>query len=705
MPYVGAPYNFVPFSKSVLRYPKEGLPAHDSAEEFYSGEISYKLTALSDIFVGGGEKIKDTDSFFRDSYGRYALPGSTMRGLIRDHVQVLSLSEMGQDIDGDYALMYRNIANGAETKRNAEKKRYADLLGAGKNVEAGYIEKADGKYRIYRPLSVNFGSSYGRMNYYILSEVKIARSYEKGSKDFEFFFPANGTVFTQHDCRRPFFSEGDGKRKHNKGTENAWYQPYAKKCYYRAGGKDILSVKAENAPGYLEGYAVSTGKMQEKKAIYILPALDWNQPYLEISPERVKAFQVDFEKRRTTLKTLPFGKKVKKEDRDVELFNLPKEGERKPVFFITDGKRKDGKEEVLNFGFTPRLRLLYDYKIKDGIPMEHRSGELDYASALFGYSKENKAYKSRVSFTDAVLENEEMFGEKFSYIPGEPKPTSYLDYLEQEDGKATTYNTDHFQLRGTKQYWLRDQEKQALPSEKLGEVYVSHFLPLASGRVFGGKVRFHNLKKEELGLLLWAMTLEKGSQMNLGKAKAYGFGKVRLDVLHVRSMDDQAAYSMKSLPSLSVWRDEEISVAEMVQAYKQSLKEFLGRRPESDASIATFLKMKNPEIKPDNDKTRYMSIDAREYQVRMNEMLPLDRPEKLLKPKDGEYAAEVIAVENKRAVKFRLLDESTVYGKLKREDILFVNIDKSQMEETFPKGTLINVIRGADGRWKCVGHR
>ena len=90
---------------------------------------------------------------------------------------------------------------------------------------------------------------------------------------------------------------------------------------------------------------------------------------------------IDIEKRETTLKQ--FGGR--------EFFDLPKEGELKPVFYIQLGGR-------LYFGFTPRLRLFYANTIKKGLNLKHKSEILDYSKALFGYANQTSSYKSRVSF-------------------------------------------------------------------------------------------------------------------------------------------------------------------------------------------------------------------------------------------------------------------------------------------------------------------
>ena len=167
--YVRAPYNFVPFYNKV--YPHNKFTSHNSVEEnLITGEITYKITAETPIMIDDG-----TNHFFTDAKGRYAIPGSTMRGLIRNNVQVWGLCSYEDDID-DYALMYRNVANGAEKTRynntlgakqirvNDGTKNYS--LGVLLNVRAGYVSNEGGKYVIYQTAVDSVKKEFKEMNYY-----------------------------------------------------------------------------------------------------------------------------------------------------------------------------------------------------------------------------------------------------------------------------------------------------------------------------------------------------------------------------------------------------------------------------------------------------------------------------------------------------------------------------------------------------------
>ncbi|OUQ24008.1 hypothetical protein B5E80_08270 [Flavonifractor sp. An135] len=84
-----APYNFVPFSEKLLiRYETPGeLPRHDRIDPaLHSGEIQVELKAETPVFVSDGQP---DPHFFRGPDGTYQIPGSTVRGLVRENMQIL----------------------------------------------------------------------------------------------------------------------------------------------------------------------------------------------------------------------------------------------------------------------------------------------------------------------------------------------------------------------------------------------------------------------------------------------------------------------------------------------------------------------------------------------------------------------------------------------------------------------------------------
>ena len=626
--YVGAPYNFVPFAKEPYALNEGNQVSHESfAAERMDGEIRYRVTARTPIFVSDGyqdktTKKKDPD-FARNHYGKYAIPGNTMRGLIRNNLQILSDSSFADDVD-DYRMMFREVAGGAD---RIDKKRYSAILGASlknlgngkmvsilKYVKAGYIKKQGGKYSIYGTVDDTNRAPGSKLNYYIVSERQIIDKYvENGSYDeFSFFFD-DPEKYLQHKTVKKFWKVGSGKGAKYQNYENTEYIPYWAQVIFKVSGNgNVTSVKAYEAEpeeGFQKGYVLSSGPMKNKKVIYIIPEIDLKGKCISVPSEAERSYRIDYEKRKNGLKPVKAVKDKKVKDKMMqEFYNLPKEGQIKPVFYIEHGG--------LYFGFTPRLRLFNDYSIKDGMNDAQKKSIFDYTKSIFGYSKGRDCYKSRVSFSDAVMTKEgEKARRKESAILAEPKPSSFADYLVQDGQKIVkTYNSYGFELRGVKQYWLHEKTVTPKASDKVA--VQSSLYPLSEGTEFEGVVRFTNLDRIELGLLLWSMRLEENSLVNIGQGKAFGYGVSKIDILKVRKYDRERAYDTSGEFVLDAFSDITADAEQMIDEYKDSLQKRLGKKINNIPSLRAFLLMKNGSVIPHEDLVGYMSVDDEEYRNR-----------------------------------------------------------------------------------------
>lgn len=702
--YVGAPYNFVPFYNDVVGVEETSMGVHDViSDRLLTGEISYRLKAETPVFIGDGHKDIDgrsNEHFFRNEKGEMAIPGSSIRGLIRSNAQILGLSGFDQDID-DYHLMFREVAGGVD------RKRYGDILGnkplpvSGgkqisilKNVRAGYLVKEGSEYRIYKTEVDTIKETLGEMNYYVLSERKISE--DTNYKDFPYF--REHPERAQNVLEKGFRKEVRKGRVHYKGVPNKKYKPGYTPVSYSF--KDLKNVTRVGAPGVFEndGVLMGTGFMNEKKVQYIIPKIDRNKEYIEISEKDIKAFEIDFNKRVNALKS--FG--------DPQFFNLPKEGEEKPVFYIERPQNEHGtfgeSNSRLYFGFTPRLRLFYDYTIKDGY--HQKVQKFDYAMSLFGMARKECSYKSKTSFSDAVVCSNSIEMKEQKVILAEPKPTSYMDYLQQDDQK-NTYNSEEFELRGVKQYWLRKEPISGVNTAQSEKVY-SSLRPLDKGVCFAGKVRFENLTEAELGLLLWSIRLNKNSWMNIGKAKAYGYGAISVKELTVFCRNNAKAYDLGG--TLDFFPFETMDVDELIQVYKDEINANIpNHNIDILPQIKTFFAMKNAEDMPENDKIAYMSIDKdkKEYQDRkkalpkVEDILEKEKGAKLTPTAEGTHMAVVIGYEGKK-IKFKT-KESMKYPKITIDDIVpqMPELTKKNMKEKFPLNRECK-LRFKEGKWSIL---
>ena len=97
MNHTHTPYNFVPFSNKILTPAADTdtlleEAGHDKIRpDRLTGEIRVMLEAETPVFVSNGTREADkTLRFFRDAQGRFCIPGSTVRGLLRQNMKILS---------------------------------------------------------------------------------------------------------------------------------------------------------------------------------------------------------------------------------------------------------------------------------------------------------------------------------------------------------------------------------------------------------------------------------------------------------------------------------------------------------------------------------------------------------------------------------------------------------------------------------------
>lgn len=644
--YVGAPYNFVPFQKPVEAKQEEedarlsliegtSCIRHDLIDpSLYTGEFRYTAEAMTHLFISDGTKHKDnTDKypqFVRDLYGRLILPGSSVRGLIRSNAQILGLGDIGNDVD-DYSLLFRAVATGMRNERSL----YADILGsrmvmvdghqtgALTNVRAGYLCRENGKYFIYPTIGVSLPKQFGEMNYYILNERWIIEDHLRDPADTRFsFFLDDPKKHMQYDpsvrMRREEKTNKQGRVSvHYKGRQNRDYQPYSEPVIYKlSGDRNVTSVRKGplteklREQGYREGYVLSSGIMQEKKAQYIIPLINRDaDKKVEILPDDLRAYQIDYEKKKKALG-----------EKQASFFALPEEGKMRPCFYVSPDNMNPAKRTY--FGYTPRLRLFYSHTVKEYLKKEHTGKTFDFPAAVFGYSCGKEAYKSRVSFSDALIEEEKGSRDiQYRNVPlilSEPKASSVADYIRQ-NGTAVenTYNTDRFQLRGVKQYWLhKAAQKPDIDLTRQGKM-ATWLNPVRPGTKFHGIVRFHNLTKEELGLLLWSFRLEKGAWMNIGQGKPYGYGAVQIAIDDLLLYDQEQAYDPGNF-TLTPWTEKKQDIDTFIDQFKKYMEKHTpGTVPyDQREHVRIFLAMKDPSQIPSPEEIRYMDINAREYQNR-----------------------------------------------------------------------------------------
>ena len=551
-----APYNFIPFSyQPYRRYEAmEDLPRHDEINEgLLSGQIDVTLTAETPVCVSDGkkepeDKEKEID-FVRGTDGRYQIPGSSLRGLLRQTMQILGMGLVrpGEDF-ANRRFYYRKFAAKAGTLAAPVAKEYKKLL----SVKTNPVLDAKGNPRVRQ---IKNGTAVVQY-----STVETYGGYLHCENGAYYIQPVKATV--QLLPRRAEWMKA-WKDKYTMAVP-VWYKPIG----------DKFDIQTSAKEGYLPGTLVSPGFIFSQNTLYLFPEEDPKAERIPLSKEDRLSYEDDYKDRANTLEGT-------QKDMRKDYWKLPEKGDAaKPVFYKRDGDR------VL-FGMSRFLRVPYRHKLAEGLPASHRVGQelfLDYPYAVMGFASDSGSYRSRISVGDLPAEGD-VRPESQTVVLGMPKPTFFPNYVQ--GGKD--YNQEEFRLAGYKQYWM----KKPLPGQAGDKVNtVLKLLPV--GTRFSGTIRYRNLSPDELGLLLWCLQLEPGCRHTMGQGKPYGYGRVKLEITAMREYDVRKLYGSLQNDGVVRLDSEKLKerVEKLIECYEQRVTGTSGTTVRQLPHIQDFLYMK-----------------------------------------------------------------------------------------------------------------
>lgn len=279
---------------------------------------------------------------------------------------------------------------------------------------------------------------------------------------------------------------------------------------------------------------VCTGKMMGKKHELLFPSAE-DEP-VELDEETIRAFLTMYE-------STP-GFAAAKDGEGCFLSALEK-GSRIPVFCL---KLEDGK---MTLGLSRMFKLPFKYNVRQQVEVLQASDptKRDFAETLFGYAGKDDSLKGRVQVSHAFMEGfvDDSELKENRGILGSPKASFYPLYLKQKQSPYKTYD-DLEGIAGRKLYRIHaGGTTSALPQGENQNVGTT-FKALPEGHTFRFRITLHNVKEVEVGAVLSALTLNgtQGVYWNLGMAKAFGFGKCRieLDSREIHGLEHDAEYYM-----------------------------------------------------------------------------------------------------------------------------------------------------------------
>jgi CRISPR-associated protein (TIGR03986 family) len=324
-----------------------------------------------------------------------------------------------------------------------------------------------------------------------------------------------------------------------------------------------------------------------------------------------------------------------------------KDGGRVPVFFHKNGN------EITSFGLSNLYKFPYSRSIMQTLLKNHTSDELDLSETIFGFSKkinnEQISLKGRVQFSHAKkVCNTQALDSRYVLL-GTPKASYYPIYLVQNGGEYKTLMDNNSILAGWKRYPIHRNFNHRCQGES---TQTTNITPLGENSTFDLTVRFHNLKKVEIGALISAITFHNNSSQyfhSLGLAKSYGYGKVSLNVTKISNLKYSQDEYMKAFESAMNY---EIFEGQIKWHESEEIKNlFTMAKPQNDRNL------KYMELKPTNE-----FVEAKNQQEYLHRYVNLDGvtlaiPNRLCNMDDIEiYKNEVQLLKEKKEKK-RLEEE------------------------------------------------
>jgi len=250
-----------------------------------------------------------------------------------------------------------------------------------------------------------------------------------------------------------------------------------------------------------------------------------------------------------------------------------------PVFF-----QEDENGNITRLGFARMFRIAYEHSISDGIKQENRHGK-DLCQCIFGYTSKEKSLRGRVQFSHAFSGYTPNDNE-LNYVKGvlgTPRASFFPFYLNQTRGQLANYNSDNIEIAGRKRYPIHsDTYITELPAGNNNENVTIKMYILPANNTFTTEIAIHNLRKVEIGAILSALTFHNTPDTfyNIGMAKGYGYGKLKITEIELTGLSMKKEEYMKFFENEmnnflgSEWvRSEQVSrLVEMAKEHTERLE-------------------------------------------------------------------------------------------------------------------------------------
>lgn len=512
---IKAPYNFVPlenkaFYPSWVNHISQDIPFEDGV----SGSIEYTIEAKTPIFVRNGYTDREhPDSTFSKTHdGKFFIPSTSIKGEIRNVLEILSFGKMTQVQDARFGI--RDLNSQKNPVAYVEGNFYLDKM---KHVQCGWL---------YKRLSQDGNEEY------IINDCGVPGRIKPEEIDNHY-----GTALAMFGQNLTL----------NRQCTNKNDEEELRSAYYKY--KNILKISLDNqdinncfcgtfstVQDNYDRLIASFGANGKKGCIVVTGQPSKRDPIKKKGKYYEFVFFESEDEEPIDTNVINDFLTIHKNNYDYEKIwkRYLNEGRRVPVFF----SRKNGNNGPIDsIGLAYMFRIPTANFIKGAIPIELQSNRRkDLAECIFGTAKESLGQlKGRVNISHALTcGTPKECDDIVTTVLGSPKPSYGPLYAS-----SGTWNDANAQIKGRKRYPVRTT---LLPPNKGTDSQTCEFIPLDQGTSFKGRITFHNLKECELGALIAALTFNGHPECchSIGEAKPLGYGKVKIsiDKLSVISIKD-----------------------------------------------------------------------------------------------------------------------------------------------------------------------
>jgi len=553
-PPLRAPYNFVPLNAKVLPSPWPEGPDHAAPhEQGLCGELTVEWRLETPLLVGG----RDNNSPFQlGEGGPYAIPGTSLRGMIRAVLEILSYAHLGAYDDQRFSV------------RDYDAKTWQDIQKAAAQNRPG---------RLPPPLAGWLSSNPKEDTYHLTPceqiDVPIAGlAVALGISEERWH------CMSLHERHRRLLAKGlAGEIDLGRVSPSL----AGRRGTLVVAGLIKSEVERRNGKG-----GEKTNKAKEVAFLATSDARPW-----PIAKEAFKSFEAI---------QVKDGNSHRGDPEENWSFWKPQLEKGVPVFYRGSPSLAAASPVPTPDKFFMALTRLMrvPHRLTVGAVLKEtqpplQPARLDFVEALFGRvpdeDDDNKvtkpqgrqrAWRSRVRFGMATLaENkQEILLEARQAVTMRPRPSFYPFYLRPDPGATAVmhpvdWSSPQAHLAGRKRYPPRNQvadlphaERKA-PRQGRAEPPVQADAAGVHGEtrelenaltflaaspkpplVFRSTIRFHNLLPVELGGLIWAIGLrnpggneDRPLRHMLGRAKAFGYGQLQAQIL-----ENDSAFRIKA---------------------------------------------------------------------------------------------------------------------------------------------------------------